>query len=131
MPGGRETAGCAAAAIWGGPLGAVAVCGGGATGLAAAGVETARGWTAVPTGFGGDFGALATGSAAWLWTGGAAVNAGFGVADLVLVGEMAAGFVPPIAALGVGAPGGADLAATTPFPENSAGFAVAAMAGCP
>jgi hypothetical protein len=50
---------------------------------------------------------------------------------LVFVDEMAAGFVPPIAALGVGALGGADLAATTPFPVNSAGFAVAAIAGCP
>jgi hypothetical protein len=66
-----------------------------------------------------------------LWIGGATVDAGFGAADLVFVGEMAAGFVPPIAAPGIGALGGTDLAATTPLPVNSAGFAVAAIAGCP
>ena len=64
MTDGRETAGCGAAAIRGGALGAAAVCGGGATGLAASGVEIARGWTPVATGFGADFGALPTGSAA-------------------------------------------------------------------
>jgi hypothetical protein len=59
-----ETAGCAAAAIRGGALGAAAVRGGGATGLAASGVEIARVWTPLATGFGADFGALPTGRAA-------------------------------------------------------------------